>query len=166
MPPWPTSLFFCLWSWCHIQKVSMKIENKKACKEANFGAWWSKQKPTVTLSFTLIVYFCWYSSEETLQKQSEAGFEPKHSGFTTFAADPVTTLRWEWRTFFSVKKKAQMGTDSKMLAPLLLSHNNKKKVLNFNAEAIRRKIKKPIQFVFYVNKVGLFHLLTNNSFRQ
>jgi hypothetical protein len=51
-----------------------------------------------------------------------------------------------------------MGTDSKMLAPLLLSHNNKKKVLNFNAEAIRRKIKKPIQFVFYVNKVGLFHL--------
>jgi len=113
LPPWPTSLFFCLWSWCHIQKVSMKIENKKACKEANFGAWWSKQKPTVTLSFTLIVYFCWYSSEETLQKQSEAGFEPKHSGFTTFAADPVTTLRWEWRTFFSVKKKHKWALTQK-----------------------------------------------------
>jgi len=122
--------FFCLWSWCHIQKVSMKIENKKACKEANFGAWWSKQKPTVTLSFTLIVYFCWYSSEETLQKQSEAGFEPKHSGFTTFAADPVTTLRWEWRTFFLVKKSTN-GHWLKNAGPSLVITQQQQKSFEF-----------------------------------
>jgi len=129
--------FFCLWSWCHIQKVSMKIENKKACKEANFGAWWSKQKPTVTLSFTFIVYFCWYSSEETWQKQSEAGArvrpkapaEPEHSGFTTFAADPSNNFEMGMKDLFLIKKHKWALTQK--CWPLSCYHTTTKKSFEF-----------------------------------